>query len=927
MEHGGESPVAQDSPERRGSSPDLSDLPPPGKKGRLELNGSPTGPRIIRHNGAPLRPLGGLMIPVFCVVEQSEGGMQTDGCESREEHAEFVLVRKDILFSQLVETALLALGYSHSSAAQAHGIIKVGRWNPLPIHFLTDAPEATVADMLMEVYHMVTLRIQLQSYAKLEDLPCEQWNHATVRNALKELLKEMNQSSLAKACPLSQSMISSIVNSSYYANVSIAKCQEFGRWYKKYKKIKVDYLEKMWSGRDSADIKIERDNVADFCVLGQRPPPHLAGLAQLGHLGSGSPLLKGGSGEVQSPTQTQPPAPPPQQPSPHGPLHHSGPLRSGQVPPPPPPPPGALQPLLGPGGLLSPQLSPQLVRQQLAMAHLINQQLAVSRLLAHQHPQAINQQFLNHPPIPRGSSKATGDHLGSNPSAAEVSSDIYQQVRDELKRASVSQAVFARVAFNRTQGLLSEILRKEEDPRTASQSLLVNLKAMQNFLNLPESERDRIYQEERERTMNPSVGLPASNSSNSSVPRMSQKVWERSLDDQINPDTWASIWKNKTKISNSPKQSVPGSDLPIKLESLVNITSGIYEEIQQEMKRAKVSQALFAKVAANKSQGWLCELLRWKENPSPENRTLWENLCTIRRFLTLPQPDRDLAYEEESRHQHTERLHTVLHLPQEPQALHRPPPAPLKEHRLSPMREEPLSAPSIEEGTQTAATAPGQSPPNTGTSAGSNKKPRSRTKISLEALGILQSFIQDVGLYPDQEAIHTLSAQLDLPKHTIIKFFQNQRYHVKHHGRLKDLGDGAAASGGVDVSEYREEELLSGSEDPESSEDGAEEMYQSTDGNGASTGAHPASASSNSSQLSSGSSGALEEGKDKGHGRPATTLAPSSSSSSPRELADSESPTGTISQTRSHPQSSVQESNRYPQLSPCHIRARSDPLI
>lgn len=37
---------------------------------------------------------------------------------------------------------------------------------------------------------------------------------------------------------LSQSMISSIVNSSYYANVSNSKCQEFGRWYKKYKKAK-----------------------------------------------------------------------------------------------------------------------------------------------------------------------------------------------------------------------------------------------------------------------------------------------------------------------------------------------------------------------------------------------------------------------------------------------------------------------------------------------------------------------------------------------------------------------------------------------------------------------------------------------------------------------------------------------------------------
>ncbi|XP_065818682.1 DNA-binding protein SATB2 isoform X6 [Labrus bergylta] len=820
MERGGESPITQDSPERRGGSPDLSGLPPPGKKGRLELNGSPTGQRI-RHNGAPLRPLGGLMIPVFCVVEQSDGGMPTDGCDGREEHAEFVLVRKDILFSQLVETALLALGYSHSSAAQAHGIIKVGRWNPLPIHFLTDAPEATVADMLMEVYHMVTLRIQLQSFSKLEDLPCEQWNHATVRNALKELLKEMNQSTLAKECPLSQSMISSIVNSSYYANVSTAKCQEFGRWYKKYKKIKGDYLEKMWSGRDPSDIKIERDNMADFCVLGQRPPPHLAGLAQLNHLGGGSPLLKGGSGDPQTPSQPpQQPPPPQQQHSPHGPLHHSPPLRTGQVPPPPPPPlPGALQPLLGPGGILSPQLTPQMVRQQLAMAHLINQQLAVGRLLAHQHPQALNQQFLNHPPIPRGSSKI-GDHPGSNPSAAEVSSEIYQQVRDELKRASVSQAVFARVAFNRTQ-----------------------------------------------------------------------KVWERGLDDQLTPDTWASIWKNKTKISNSPKPTGPTPDLPMKLDSLVNITSGIYDEIQQEMKRAKVSQALFAKVAANKSQGWLCELLRWKENPSPENRTLWENLCTIRRFLALPQADRDLAYEEESRHHHTERLHTVLHLPQDTQiyclsrqALHRPPPTPMKEHRLSPIRDEPLSVPVNEEVSQAVGggATGGGCPPGAGGSAVSNKKPRSRTKISLEALGILQSFIQDVGLYPDQEAIHTLSAQLDLPKHTIIKFFQNQRYHVKHHGRLKELGEGAAASGGVDVSEYREEELLSGSEDPESSEDGAEEIYQSTEGSGGNQ--PPASSSSNSSQSSSGSNAAQEE--DKGHSRPGGALAPGSSSSSPREQAD-----------------------------------------
>lgn len=49
-----------------------------------------------------------------------------------------------------------------------------------------------------------------------------------------------------------------------------------------------------------------------------------------------------------------------------------------------------------------------------------------------------------------------------------------------------------------------------------------------------------------------------------------------------------------------------------------------------------------------------------------------------------------------------------------------------------------------------------------------------RLTVSNDALGILQSFIQDVGLYPDDEAIHTLSAQLGLPKDTIRIFFSSQ---------------------------------------------------------------------------------------------------------------------------------------------------------
>lgn len=63
----------------------------------------------------------GLMIPVYCVVEHADVGVAGDNEGHGDRHAEFVLVRRDVLFTQLVETALVALGYSHSSAVQASG--------------------------------------------------------------------------------------------------------------------------------------------------------------------------------------------------------------------------------------------------------------------------------------------------------------------------------------------------------------------------------------------------------------------------------------------------------------------------------------------------------------------------------------------------------------------------------------------------------------------------------------------------------------------------------------------------------------------------------------------------------------------------------------------------------------------------------------
>lgn len=181
-----------------------------------------------------------------------------------------------------------------------------------------------------------------------------------------------------------------------------------------------------------------------------------------------------------------------------------------------------------------------------------------------------------------------------------------------------------------------------------------------------------------------------------------------------------------------------------------------------------------------------------------------------------------------------------------PQALHRQPLPPRKAPSPSPMRDpSPLPTPTPgPRGHNSDGTRGKDNGSVSGSSSGGSKKLRSRTRISLEALAILQSFIGDVGLYPDQEAIHTLSAQLDLPKHTLVKFFQNQRYHVKHHNsttQMSNAGEGEAGeerdSDGVEGTEYHNGELIyesEGSDVAESSEDGrgGSEETDRTEGRG-----------------------------------------------------------------------------------------------
>uniref|UniRef100_A0A4W5JYD4 SATB homeobox 1a n=1 Tax=Hucho hucho TaxID=62062 RepID=A0A4W5JYD4_9TELE len=662
--------------------------PPPAKLSRLELNGG------MGHPG----PYQGSLLPVLCVVEHRENPVSAVEAERREEHAEFVLVRRDLLFNQLIEMALLALGYSHSSAAQAKGLIQVGRWNPVPLSCVTDAPDATVADMLQDLYHVTTLKIQLTSCQRLEELPPEQWSHSTVRNALKELLRDMNQSSLAKECPLSQSMISSIVNSTYYANVSATKCHEFGRWYKHFRKTKgiigktTGALKRLWlfiltplSSSISFSIPLFLTSEIDsFSDQSQPGSTHLTFTHQ---------PIPGNTAEQADSSPLV---------FPHGGAAHL----SGR---------GCLASSLRSPGLVTAPLSPQLVNpQQIVMAQFLNQQYAVTRMLSQQSlsvsVSTSPHQFLNHPSVGRPPTS-----LVCGPS--DIYCEIYQWVRDELKRAGISQAVFARVAFNRTQGLLSEILRKEEDPKSASQSLLVNLRSMQSFLQLPEGDRDRIYQEERERSLTAS-----------------------------------------TTITHSPNNTTPPR----------------HTQVRQTEKGVWVLKFCLVHLVW---VGWLCELLRWKEDPSPENRTLWENLCMIRRFLSLAQTERDAIYEQESNNFTSICLHQLQH--------HSPLPQQHHQRLLTPRSQQPLH--KDKEGGEGGWSGARQS--NREGDGGHNGEGGEGFRVSREAQGILQSFIQDVGLNPDEEAVHTLSAQLGLPKHTILSFFHCHHHSYTHQNHRQDYSE------------------------------------------------------------------------------------------------------------------------------------------
>lgn len=66
-----------------------------------------------------------------------------------------------VLFQDLVGETLVRLGYSNDLILSARGSIVIRNWKPLPTEKVAEGPLLTVGDILAELIHLTTLKIQV----------------------------------------------------------------------------------------------------------------------------------------------------------------------------------------------------------------------------------------------------------------------------------------------------------------------------------------------------------------------------------------------------------------------------------------------------------------------------------------------------------------------------------------------------------------------------------------------------------------------------------------------------------------------------------------------------------------------------------------------------------------------------------------------
>lgn len=195
----GSSPVVVD---RSGTPLDVPMVSSPSIKEEYEANAAASASASAKSSSS------GKSLPVHCIVEavctlDESRAIHQSSWRRRSliETDSFVIIPVSTPFHDLVQTALLRLGYSAESAAAAKGSVVIKNWKALNFDQITEDPLVSVGDILGELTTVATLKIQVfrgrpGSFMDAKD------------KLLRYLLVQSHGLLVSAGCPLDEIMLS-----------------------------------------------------------------------------------------------------------------------------------------------------------------------------------------------------------------------------------------------------------------------------------------------------------------------------------------------------------------------------------------------------------------------------------------------------------------------------------------------------------------------------------------------------------------------------------------------------------------------------------------------------------------------------------------------------------------------------------------------
>lgn len=174
-------------------------------------------------------------LPVHCIVEAihtlDDNRSMQHGVWRRRPMIEidtYVIIPVATPFHNLVQAALLRLGYSAESAAAAKGSVLIKNWKALTFDQISDDPMITVGDILGELSTVATLRIQVfrgrpGTMAEIKD------------KLLRFLLLQSHGLLISSGCPLDEILLSQLCrnnsSSGPLPEISEENRRKFDQWW------------------------------------------------------------------------------------------------------------------------------------------------------------------------------------------------------------------------------------------------------------------------------------------------------------------------------------------------------------------------------------------------------------------------------------------------------------------------------------------------------------------------------------------------------------------------------------------------------------------------------------------------------------------------------------------------------------------------